>query len=187
MSLFDDDVQLNEHQVAWYSKDWTEVQKVSDQFKQTAENEFFEIIGAINEKKPCSIAQKNYSRHMVENALSQHPECMPAVYVMNLVGSELSDEDHFNYMMAAIPQGRRYGKWAKLIEDTGELLVLRVLMKYYTINLNDAQVYRDTLVSKGKLSLVLKEAKALVTDEFLKELTKNVKEQKQFKKQALEW
>ena len=187
MSLFDDDVQLNEHQIAWYSKDWSKVQDVADQFKEKAENEFFGIIGAINEKKKISIAQKDYSKHMVENALSQHPECMMAVYRMNLVGAGLSDEAHFNYMMAAVPQGRRYGKWAKLIEDTGELLILKVLMKYYTINLNDAQVYRDTLVSKGKLPLVLKEAKALVTDEFLKELTKNVKEQKQFKKQALEW
>ncbi|AHJ86897.1 clamp loader subunit [Salmonella phage STP4-a] len=187
MSLFDDDVQFNEHQVAWYSKDWNKVQEMADTFKQKAENEFFEIIGAINEKKQCSIAQKEYNKFMVENALSQHPECMTAVYTMNLIGSELSDEAHFNYMVAAVPQGRRFGKWAKLIEDTQEILILRVLMKYYTINLNDAQVYRETLERKGKLGIVLKEAKGLVTDEFLKDVTKNVKEQKQFKKQALEW
>lgn len=187
MSLFDDDVQLNEHQIAWYAKDWAAVQSAADQFKQKAESEFFEILGAINEKKPCSIAQKEYSRFMIENALSQHPECMPAVYAMNLVGEGLSDEAHFNYLKASVPQGRRFGKWAKLIEDTGEILILKVLMKYYTINLNDAQVYKRTLESKGKLGVVLKEAKGFVTDEFLKEVTKNVKEQKQFKKQALEW
>ena len=44
MSLFEDDIQLNEHQVAWYSKDWTAVQSAADSFKEKAENEFFEII-----------------------------------------------------------------------------------------------------------------------------------------------
>ena len=33
MSLFEDDIQLNEHQVAWYSKDWTAVQSAADSFK----------------------------------------------------------------------------------------------------------------------------------------------------------
>ena len=40
MSLFEDDIQLNEHQVAWYSKDWTAVQSAADSFKEKAENEF---------------------------------------------------------------------------------------------------------------------------------------------------
>lgn len=53
MSLFEDDIQLNEHQVAWYSKDWTAVQSAADSFKEKAENEFFEIIGAINNKTKC--------------------------------------------------------------------------------------------------------------------------------------
>ena len=66
MSLFEDDIQLNEHQVAWYSKDWTAVQSSADSFKEKAENEFFEIIGAINNKTKCSIAQKDYSKYMVE-------------------------------------------------------------------------------------------------------------------------
>lgn len=187
MSLFDDDVELNEHQIAWYSKDWSLVQEAADQFKEKAENEFFEIIGAINNKTNCSIAQKDYSKFMVENALSQFPECMPAVYAMNLVGSGLSDEAHFNYLMAAVPRGKRFGKWAKLVEDTSEILVIKLLAKRYQVNTNDAMNYKTTLENNGKLSVVLKELKGYVTDEFLKEVTKNVKEQKQFKKLALEW
>lgn len=187
MSLFDDDIQLNEHQIAWKSNDWDAVQKCADQFKEKPENEFFEIIGAINEKKNCSIAQKDYSKFMVENALSQFPECMPSVYAMNLIGSGLSDEAHFNYLVAAVPSGRRFGKWAKLVEDTSELLVIKLLCKRYTINSNDAMHYKSILEKNGKLKTVLKELKGMVTDEFLKEVTKNVKEQKQFKKLALEW
>ena len=60
-------------------------------------------------------------------------------------------------------------------------------MKRYTINMNDATEYKRLLEKNNKLPIVLKELKAMVTDEFLKEVTKNVKEQKQFKKLALEW
>lgn len=187
MSLFEDDIQLNEHQVAWYSKDWIAVQSAADSFKEKAENEFFEIIGAINNKTKCSIAQKDYSKYMVENALSQFPECMPAVYAMNLIGSGLSDEAHFNYLMAAVPRGKRYGKWAKLVEDSTEVLIIKLLAKRYQVNTNDAINYKSILTKNGKLPLVLKELKGLVTDDFLKEVTKNVKEQKQLKKLALEW
>lgn len=187
MSLFDDDIQFNEHQIAWYGKDWTAVQGAADTFKEKPENEFFEILGAINEKKSCSIAQKEYSKFMVENALSQFPECLPSVYAMNLIGAGLSDQAHFNYMVASVPRGKRYGKWAKLVEDTSEVFIIKLLSKLYTINSNDALMYKKILEKNGKLSLVLKEAKGLVTDEFVKEVTKNVKEQKQFKKLALEW
>ncbi|ADB81542.1 putative clamp loader small subunit [Klebsiella phage vB_KpnM_VPA32] len=187
MSLFEDDVQLNEHQIAWYSKDEAEIKRLSDTFKETAENEFFAIIGAINEKKDISIGTRDYSKFMVENALSQFPECMPSVYVMNLVGSGLSDEAHFNYLKAAVPRGRRFGKWAKLNESAQETLVLKVLMNHYTININDAERYRVTLANKNKLSETLKRLKGTVTDELVKSITKNVKEQKQLKKLALEW
>lgn len=187
MSLFDDDVQLNEHQVAWYSRDEAEIKRLSDTFKETAENEFFAIIGAINEKKDISIGTRDYSKFMVENALSQFPECMPSVYAMNLIGSKLSDEAHFNYLKASVPRGRRFGKWAKLTESVQETLVLRVLMNHYKVNINDAQNYQRILSNKNKLSETLKRLRGTVTDELVKSITKNVKEQKQLKKLALEW
>lgn len=187
MNLFDDDLQLNEHQIAWKNNDWEAIQKCADLFKEKPENEFFEIISAINEKKECSISNKEYSKFMVENALSQFPECMPAVYVMNLIGSGLSDEAHFNYMMAAVPRGRRFGKWAKLVEDTSDVLIIKLLCERYKINTQDAMQYKEILTKNNKLKTVLKELKGMVTDELLKSVTKNVKEQKQFKKQALEW
>lgn len=187
MSLFEDDVQLNEHELAWFAKDWDAVQKAADLFKQKEESEFFEILGAIQEKKSCSIAQKSYSKFMVENVLSQHADCIPAVYAMNLVGSGLSDEAHFNYMMAAVPRGRRYGKWAKLTESNQDALVLHVLMSHYKVNIYDAQMYQRTLELKGNLKGTLKKLKGLVTDDLVKSITKNVKEQKQLKKLALEW
>jgi hypothetical protein len=188
MSLFEDDDQYNEHQIAWLGKDWTKVQELSDSYKEKAENQFFEIIGSINEKKEhLNISTMDYSKFMVENALSQHADCMPAVYVMNLVGQGLSDQAHYNYMMASVPRGRRYGKWAKLTENIQDALILQVIMTYYKVNAIDARMYRETLEAKNKLKPALKKMKGLVTDELVKTITKNVKEQKNLKKTALEW
>jgi hypothetical protein len=188
MSLFEDDDQYNEHQIAWLGKDWAKVQELSDSYKEKAENQFFTIIGSINEKQEhLNISTMDYSKFMVENALSQHADCMPAVYVMNLVGQGLSDQAHYNYMMASVPRGRRYGKWAKLTENIQDALILQVIMTYYKVNAIDARMYRETLEAKNKLKPALKKMKGLVTDELVKTITKNVKEQKNLKKTALEW
>ena len=129
----------------------------------------------------------NYSKFWIDNALSQHVDCIMAVQAMNMIGAGLSDQAHYNYYRHAISKGKRYGKWAKLTENTQEALILKVLMAYYHINMDDARMYREILENKKTLGVVLKKAKALVTDEFLKGVTKNIKEQKTFKKQALEW
>ena len=90
-------------------------------------------------------------------------------------------------MMASVPRGRRYGKWAKLTENILDALILQVIMTYYKVNAIDARMYRETLEAKNKLKPALKKMKGLVTDDLLKTITKNVKEQKTLKKTALEW
>lgn len=189
MFLFEDEEQLTEHEIAWFDKDFDSVQKLADSYKEKAENELFQIMNDITSgKKHHDLTQsENYSKFWIDNALSQHVDCMMSVNVMNLVGVGLSDQAHFNYYFHSITQGKRYGKWAKPEVDPAMLLILKVLMKLYTINIDDAEMYRKTLISKGKLKDVLHKAKAMVTDDFLKEVTKNVKEQKEFKKKALEW
>lgn len=190
VSLFDDDVQLNEHEVAWKQRDFDSVQKLADSFKEKAENELFAILDDITaSKRQRNLAQsENYNKFWIDNALSQHVDCIIAVNRMNLIGAGLTDQQHFNYYLHALPQGKRYGKWAK--EEQGDVntqLVVKLLMKYHTINAADAFNYFEQYKAKGHLKEVLKRVKGLVTDDFLKTVTKNVKEQKQFKKQALEW
>lgn len=190
VSLFDDDVQLNEHEVAWKSRDFNKIQELSDSYKEKAENELFAILNDITvSKKPRNLIQsENYNKFWLDNALSQHVDCIMQVNVMNLIGSGLTDQQHYNYLLHTVPQGKRYGKWAKAEPDVVNVqLVLKLLMKYYTINADDALMYMETLKVKGSLKDVLKKTKGLVTDEFLKTVTSNVKEQKEIKKQILEW
>ncbi|BAQ22704.1 clamp loader of DNA polymerase [Edwardsiella phage PEi20] len=188
VSLFDDDVELNEHEVAWKQRDFDKVQELSDSFKEKAENELFAILNDITfGKKQRNLAQsENYNQFWIDNSLSQHVDCIMQSALVNCL--KLDDQSHFNYLLHAVPKGKRFGKWAKAHDDdVNVVFITRLLMKFHTINNDDAVRYLETYKMKGNLPAVLKKMKGLVTDEFLKSITKNVKEQKQFKKQALEW
>lgn len=189
LSLFEDD-EISQYDIAWKSKDWDLLQTLCDEFKEKPENEFFAILNDINmTKKPRNLAQtENYSKFMVDNMLSQHTDCIMAVNTMNLIGSGLSDQAHYNYYLATIPKGRRFSKSTKIVDDSiTRTLIIKLLMKRYTINSDDAYMYHVMLNNKKVLLSELKKLKALVTDEMLKSVTKNVKEQKELKKKALEW
>lgn len=190
VSLFDDDVQLNEHEIAWKSRDQAKIQELADSFKEKPENELFAILNDItfgkNERNLST--SENYNKFWIDNSLSQHVDCIIPVYRMNLLGAGLSDQAHFNYMLHSISKGKRFSKWAKAHEDDiNVVLLLKLIAQYHQVNNDVARRYLETYKLKGHLPAMLKKMKGLVTDEFLATVTKNVKEQKQFKKQALEW
>lgn len=188
LSLFEEDAELNEHEIAWKSRDLEKIQQLADSFKEKPENELFAIMNNLGTgKKERTIANSDYSRFWIDNSFSQHVDCLLAVNAMNLLGAGLSDQSHHNYYLHAIPQAKRFGKWAKYEENAASKFYIKLIAKYHQINDADAYMYYQTYKEKGNLELMLKKLKGLVTDEFLKTVTKNVKEQKQFKKQALEW
>lgn len=188
MKLFDEE-EKSEFDIAWHNRDWEALQKLSDTFKEKNENELFDIINALSSSKIYrDVSQSDsYNKFMIDTALSQHVDCMIAVNTMNMFGEGLSDQHHFNYYFHAISQGKRYGKWAKLTQNASEMFILKLLMLYYSINADDAVMYKKTLEAKGNMPAVLHNMKALVTDDFIKGIVKNVKEQKELKKLALEW
>lgn len=189
MNLFEDDVQLSEHDIAWKSRDWDAVQKLADSYKEKAENELFAIMNDLTygKQERCLAQCDNYSKHWIDNAMSQHVDCISSMYVMNLIGGGLSDQAHYNYYLHTISKGKRYGKWAKLTEDNLDKLIAKLLMSYYTINYDDALMYRKTLELKGNMPAVLKIVKPLASDELIATITKDVKERKKLKKLTLEW
>ncbi|UNI74532.1 clamp loader small subunit [Acinetobacter phage AB-Navy4] len=182
--LFDDDEEvLNPHQAAWANKDWDTVKKLIEEYKEKPENELFVILNNINSVKgELNVSQfENYSKFMIDNMLSQHMDCLSTVYNANLMLSSLPDQVHHNYLMNLIPYGRRFSKSLKLDESIKDQYILKLLMAYYKVNSQVAYNYRQLLERKGKLQTVLREAKALATDEFLKSITKNPKEIKELK------
>lgn len=185
----EDEVQLNEHEIAWYSKDWDKVQQLADTFKEDKENVLFSIMDSItvNKKDITQEQLEEYSKHWIDNALSQHIDCIIPVYRMNLIGSELSEQSHFRYYMHAVSRGKRYGKWAKFTEDPVDHIILCLLSTYYKINMKDAEMYKDIMQRKNILDKELSKLKVIATDEFVRLNVKNKTEQTKVIKTIKAW
>lgn len=184
LCFYDADEEYSKHDLAWFSRDWDAVQKLADEFKEKPENEFFEIMNNINyNKQRMNVdVMDSYSKFAIDNLLSKSTDAIEAAYYANLFLHQMDDQSHHNYLCMAVPQGKRYPKGAKLDESYKDKFIIELLMKYYKVNSNKAFEYRILLAKKGKLEIVLKKAKGLVSDEFIKSITKNVKEQKELKK-----
>lgn len=188
-NLFEDEPDLNEHELAWMNQDWESVKKLADSYKENSENVMFAILNGITvSKDDLTIEQKEqYSKHWIDNALSQHVDCIIPVHYMNLYGSELSDEGHYNYYRAAIQAGKRYGKWAKYNDDSEYKVILQLISMYYVINTRDADEYYKIMKAKGTLSSFLKKTKAMVTEDFLKSVIKNKTDRTKINKLIKAW
>lgn len=183
LPFFDDDEKLNEHEQAWFARDWEAVKKIADGYKEKPESLLFKVLDNINSKKQeiDTADLEGYSKFMIDKMLGQHLDCLQSVFIANMIMSGMSDRHHHNYLMLSVPQGRRFSKNVKLDESFKDKYVIQLLMKYYKVNAFTAFEYRELLIRKGKLDTVLREAKALATDEFLKTITKNPKEIKELK------
>ena len=190
VSLFDDDVVLNEHEIAWKSRDEDKIRELADSFKEKAENELFAILNDLTfgkNERNLSVSE-NYSKFFLDNAMSQHPDCIIQAATMNLIGGGLSDQAHYNYYLHSVSKGKRFSKFAKAgSDDVNVVLLVKLIAEFHKVNETIASGYLKMYKLKGHLPAMLKKMKGLVTDEFLKTVTKNVKEQKDFKKKSLEW
>lgn len=189
LNQFMDDEDLNEFEEAWLSKDWEKVEKLLTQFNVPAENELFDIMNKItSEKVHINVTTKGaYSKFWIDNALSQHVDCMDSVYVMNLIGDKLSDQDHFNYYFHAIRQGKRFGKWAKLVEDPEQKVIIALIKKRWSINEYDAMMYEEIIRAKNQMPKTLKVLKPLATKDFVASVIKLKAEQTKVLKAIDKW
>ncbi|QPI13797.1 DNA polymerase accessory protein clamp loader subunit [Serratia phage 4S] len=189
LQFLDEDEALNEFESAWLSKDWEAVDKLCEQFKEPAENELFDILNKITaDKVHVNVASKeSYSKFWIDNALSQHVDCIDSVYIMNLIGANMSDQDHFNYYFHSIRQGKRYGKWAKLVQDPEQQVVIALIQKRWAINQYDAMMYEEIIKAKGLMEKTLKVLKPLATKEFVASVIKQKADQTKVNKAITKW
>ena len=180
----DDEQEFNEHEIAWMSKDWDAIQKLSDSFKEKPESELFMLLNNINmSKQEINVDNiDSYSKFMIDQMLSKHVDCIQEAFVANMFLHGLSDQAHYNYMINSISRGKLFAKSTKLDESYKDKFMVLLLAKFYSVSYERATEYKKLLERKSKLSDVLNKCKGFVTDEFIKTVTKNVKEQKELKK-----
>ncbi|UYD57504.1 sliding-clamp-loader [Aeromonas phage B614] len=182
--LMGDDEQLNEHEIAWMSKDWDAVAKLADSFKENAENTAFKLMDDITyNKTEQTVGNSDYPAWFVNNALSMHAETLYPAYVMNLLSS-LPAQAQYNYMLHSIRKGKVYGKWPKLNESIEEKLHIAMVKKANNVDDHTAKMYIKIMEKRGAMPAFLKQHKFLVTPAFVKTVTKTTKDQNQLLKLA---
>lgn len=182
--LMGDDEQLNEHEIAWLSKDWDAVAKLAESYKEDAENTAFALMDDITyNKTDRDVGNIDYPAWFINNALSMHAETLYPAYVMNLL-SGLDSQSHYNYLCASIRKGKVYGKWPKLEETLEEALYVAMIKRANNVDEYTAKMYRKIMEKRGNMQEFLSKHRFLVTPAFVKTITKVAKNQNQMLKLA---
>ena len=144
--LGEDEVKLNEHEVAWKSKNWDAVKELADSFKGNPDNEFRDIMNRINSNKVRINTEfcDSYSKYAINSVLSNHVDCIYHVYNMNLLGDAISDQMHFDYLTHSLRPSKRYGGGSALADDIAsiaEKTFVKCVGNYYGVNTARAAEY----------------------------------------------
>lgn len=146
---------LNKHQIAWYSNDDALIKECASEFDiKDTENKFFGILNAINyDKTPLNVDTyigTGYSKWQIDSYMMQFPDTLHIAYVMNMMGSDISNQDHFDYYLNAVERNKRYGaKKGKYNEDLERIVIVHQLCDIYKLNRNDGEYYYDEYCVMG--------------------------------------
>lgn len=188
LAAFLDEDELNEHEAAWRSKDWDKIEELVKGYTKDKENTLFMVLDELNNgKTPLNLASLDtYDKYFIDNAMSQHIDTLIPAYMMNLVGSGLPDQAHFNYYLLSVRKGRRTGAWAKLTEDHEEKVILAVLQKKYGVNTRIAMEYAQELRDLNKID-EWKRSHMKVALSLLGDVVKNKTDQKKVESKIKKW
>lgn len=188
LAAFLDEDELNEHEAAWRSKDWDKIEELVKGYGKDKENTLFNILEELNSgKKPLVIAGLDtYDKYFIDNAMSQHIDTLIPAYTMNMIGSGLPDQAHFNYYLHTVRKGKRFGAWAKLTEDNEMKVILHVLQKRYGVNTRIAMEYYEELNALDKLT-EWKRKNMKVALSVLTDVVKNKTDQKKVEQLIKKW
>lgn len=178
--LGEQDVTLNEHELAWRGREWDSVKKLADSFKGEEINEFFYVLNQINQGKSRVDTSdlESYSQFSVNNALSSHIDCMTHAFYMNLLGDCISDQMHYDYLMHSVRPSKRYGS-AKAVQDPIELVVDKVFIKavsrYYQVNVDRGREYVESHFDLDQIAHLKHILSSTIDEKFVKDTCPYVK------------
>ena len=92
--------------------------------KQEKKISLFDFVNDLSSTKKyiyCEDTDGVYNQFMINKAFSQHMDTILLASEMNR-RSGLTNEMHHDFLFYSINRGKRYGKWAKKVEDNPELV-----------------------------------------------------------------
>lgn len=142
--LTGEDEQLNEHEIAWKTRDFDKVKELAKEFKEPKEQALFDILNNVTLKTGHRSVDSfsDYSQFALNNALSQHIPMMGFAYELNQMNGHISDQQHYDYMYYGIRKtSLPRVKFANVHDDWTERLFEKLVAKYYQVNATRAREY----------------------------------------------
>lgn len=165
--LFDDEPELNEHQIAWYSQNWSEVAKLANSFKEPKEQSLFNIIDNVTTKRG---GHKNvdefadYDQYMINQALSQHVVLNGYASELNQLGA-ISDQMHYDYLFHSVRKvSLPRTSFAKVTDDWNVKMLIELYSNHYCISKKKAMEWIDFDTKTNKIVDVKKILKTTIDE-----------------------
>ncbi|AUE22563.1 clamp loader subunit [Aeromonas phage Ah1] len=146
LACFMDEEDLNEHEIAWRSRDWNAVKELAKQFKVPAEQSLFEIIDNVTQKRGHGTVDRfsDYDQHAINNALSQHVTMSGYASELNSMEGFISDQMHYDYLYFTVRKcSLPKVKFAKLTDDWEQRVFEYLVSDYYEVSIPRAREYID--------------------------------------------
>ena len=138
--------ELNEHQIAWLTRDYDTIKKLSNEFKLPKEQSLFEIIENVTRKtghKDVNIFS-DYSQFAINSAISQHVPMMGYAYELNMMNGYITDQMHYDYLYHSVRKvSLPKVKFAKVTDDWVDRTFEKMIARYYEVNAQRAKTYID--------------------------------------------
>lgn len=138
------ETEVNPHVVAWRSKDYEAVKKLSAEFKKPAEQCLFDILNNVTKKTGYLSAAhfEDYDQRAINNALSQHVTMRGYAYELNQMYGHITDQQHYDYLYHSIRQcSLPKVKFAKVQDDWESRVYERLVSKYFEVSTYRAYEY----------------------------------------------
>ncbi|ALY07131.1 clamp loader small subunit [Vibrio phage vB_VmeM-32] len=189
--LFDDEPELNEHQIAWYSQDWQTVTKLANSFKEPKERSLFQIIDNVTTK---SGGHKNvdefsdYDQYMINQALSQHVVMVGYVSELNQM-SNLTNQQHYDYLFHTIRKtSLPKTSFARVTDDWNQKMLIALYCEYYAISKKRALEWIEFDTKTGKINEIKKTLKLILDEQSpLLKILPNAKVRNEVLNSVKEW
>lgn len=144
LSMFLEDEPLNEHEVAWRSKDWAAVKELAKSFKKPADQSLFEIVSIVTKKTGHRSVEEfdDYNQYAINHAIGQHVELSGYASELNAMEGFISDQMHFDYLYFAVRQTSLPRiKFAKISEDWEHKALISWMSDYFEVSESRAAEY----------------------------------------------
>lgn len=164
------------------------IDNYTKQFENKRENDLFLILDNITVKRNMEfdVSSVKYNKYIIDDMLSRSNDCLGHVFLMNLIGEGLTDQQHYDYLVRTCPVGRKnYADGTKvyLREDAHESLVKIILCHVYQCNMDVAKDYLDVLVARDKVEEFTHRYRAYLLTDDCNDMVKKYIRHKESKKE----